>query len=132
MKSSTRVWRVLVVEDIASMALAVNAALRRHGCQCVTVPSGEEASARLDADDFDLVIADVRMPGMTGLDLLRDVKRRHPGIPVILMTAYGDPTLGALAPDADGFLRKPFGIDELWATVARALGVSPGMDEDEA
>lgn len=115
--------RILVVDDEPSITLALATKLRREGYHCVTASSGEEALAAFSADAFDLVITDVRMPGLSGIDLLKHVKAHDSEVQVIVMTAYAEVSFAveALRLNADDYLLKPFDIDELSHSVARAL-----------
>ena len=81
--------RVLVVDDEPSMRQMLSIALRREGYQVSTAEDGESALAALAAGQLDLLITDVRMPEMSGVDLLREAKRIDPGLSVVMMTAYG-------------------------------------------
>ncbi len=122
-----RVTRVLVVDDEPAITVAFAKKLRREGYDCVTAGSAEEALRRMEAYKPALVISDVRMPGMSGLDLLKEIKRRDAGIKVILITAYTDVdfVVEALRHDADDYLLKPFNLRELASSVSRALGREP-------
>ena len=86
--------------------------------------SGEEALRRLAQERFDVVVLDVKMPGLGGLEALRRMKQRHPGVKVILMTGHGsvkDTELG-LALGAMAYLQKPVDLDVLLDTVRAAVG----------
>ena len=80
---------LLVVDDEPQMLLAINETLRRSGYCITTAGNGVEALRKLKEKYFRLVITDMRMPGVSGLDLLRKVKNLTPQTPVILLTAYG-------------------------------------------
>ena len=115
--------RILIVEDEPSTAWALAEGLSDDGFSIETRPSAEEAWSLLQRDRFDLVISDLRLPGMSGLDLARKLARSRRNPPVIILTAYGSPeTLRALA-DA-GVLEcfpKPFAMDALRHAVHRSL-----------
>jgi len=115
--------RVLVVDDEARMAEVVAAALRRTGHECETCANAEAALAALDERAVDVVVTDWKMPGMDGVELLRRVHARRPGLPVILLTAHGTvpAAVAAMREGAFDYVTKPFDNDELRATVARAL-----------
>ena len=114
---------MLVVDDEPSITLALSAKLKRDGHECRTAASGEEAFERFRDDGYDLVVTDVRMPGMSGIDLLKKVKASDPEVQVIVMTAYAEVNFAveALRLNADDYLLKPFDIDELSHSVSRAL-----------
>lgn len=114
---------ILVVDDEPSITVALSTSLRRIGYTCVTASSGQEALKRLSIDRPDLVISDVRMPGMTGFDVLRETKSRDADVQFVIMTAYSELefAIEALRHDADDYLLKPFDLTDLRHTVARAL-----------
>ena len=122
-KMSSKVAKVLVVDDEPAITVALAKKLRREGYDCVTAGSAEEALNRFQVYLPDVVISDVRMPGMSGLELLKQVKKHDPGIKVILITAYAeiDFVVEALRHQADDYLLKPFNLKELASSVARAL-----------
>ncbi len=115
--------RVLVVDDEPAITVSLAKKLRREGYDCLTANSGEEALELLASGPLDIVVSDVRMPGMSGLDLLKAIKSRDPDTQVIMMTAYTDLTLAieALRNKADDYLLKPFNLAELSHSVARSL-----------
>lgn len=115
--------RILIVDDEPAITVALAKKLRREGYECLTACSGEEALRRLATDELDLVVTDVRMPGMSGIELLQEVKRRDSDIQVIMMTAYTDIgfAVEALRHKADDYLLKPFNLAELSHSVARSL-----------
>jgi len=115
--------RILIVDDEARMAEVVAAALRRAGHECETCASGEAALAALEVRPADVVVTDWKMPGMDGVELLRQLRAHRPGVPVILLTAHGTvpAAVAAMREGAFDYVAKPFDNDELRATVARAL-----------
>ncbi len=115
--------RVLVVDDEERMAAVVAGALERAGWECVVCGSGDAALAELERRDPDVVVTDWKMPGMDGVELLRQVKARRPRLPVILLTAYASvrAAVEAMREGAFDYVAKPFDNDELRAAVARAL-----------
>ncbi len=80
---------VLFVDDNAVLSRLSCDILRRQGYQAVPVYSAAEALAELEQQEFDLMVTDLRMEGMDGLELARAVHNRHPQLPIILVTAYG-------------------------------------------
>jgi DNA-binding NtrC family response regulator len=115
--------RILVVDDSAAMVATLVATLVEDGYEVRGASDGPEALRRLGAEPFDLVIADVVLPGMGGMQLLEQVKRLRPDTPVLLVTGYATPEVAreALGKGAAGFLEKPFNIDQLLASVRDAL-----------
>src|SRR5574341_712339 len=96
--------------------------LTERGYEARTVASGEDAVRELAAHDYDLVLTDVRMPGMGGLALLGEIQRVHPDLMVIVMSAYGshDAALEAMKEGAYDYLPKPFRPDEVVLTLRKA------------
>ncbi|HUE30697.1 MAG TPA: response regulator, partial [Verrucomicrobiae bacterium] len=115
--------RVLIVDDEARMAEVIAAALRRAGHECETCASGAAALAVLEERGADVLVTDWKMPQMDGIELLRRLHARRPGLPVILVTAHGTvpSAVAAMREGAFDYVTKPFDNDELRATVGRAL-----------
>jgi two-component system response regulator FlrC len=112
---------VLVVEDDPALREALTDTLEMAGYRAIAANDAEHALACLESSSPGLILTDVQMPGMDGHALLRALKARHPEIPVILMTAYGqiDRAVQAMRDGAADYLPKPFEPDNLLATVAR-------------
>ncbi len=127
--------RILIVDDEAPMREGLEQTLgsKKTGYAVSTAESGEDALAILDKESFDVVITDLRMPGISGLDLMVKAKARSPKLPVIVVTAYGDvPTaVDAMKKGAFDFITKPFKIEAVREAVARAL-IGGGISRDEA
>jgi CheY-like chemotaxis protein len=111
--------RILVVDDEAMVLDAVRLTLTHYGYRVETASSAAEALAKMPEGNYQLVVTDLKMPCMTGDELAREIKQRHPGIPVILLTGYAPDIPPA---DVDAILLKPFSTSELRSTVAAALG----------
>jgi DNA-binding NtrC family response regulator len=122
---------LLVVDDEPQMLIAINETLRRSGYSITTAGSGMEAIRRLKEKYYQLVITDMRMPEVSGLDLLRKVKSLAPQIPVILLTAYGtvQNAVDAMRDGAYDYLLKPFSSEALENVVRRALNSSSKKNE---
>ena len=118
--------RILVIDDDRAVGMVLSSLLAQAGHDAHHVSSGEEGLAAIASRAIDLVISDVRMPGMDGMELLADVKRRAPDLPVILLTAHGTVPLAveAMKAGAAEFLLKPFDRDEVLFTVDKALATS--------
>jgi DNA-binding response OmpR family regulator len=101
--------RVLVVEDDESAALFVTRVLSRSGLYTAWVTDAEQAGPRLAGEAFDVLLADYRLPGRSGIDLARDTRRAQPGIGIAVMTSFaeGDAEHHARASGADDFFEKP-------------------------
>lgn len=107
---------VLVVDDDESFRVMLTETLKISGYSVRSVTDGESAVQVLGEGGIAAVIADIKMPGMDGIELARHVRQNHPGLPVILITAYlsgEEQKEGAKV--ADGFLMKPFRIESITA-----------------
>jgi DNA-binding NtrC family response regulator len=115
--------RVLIVDDQPRVAEVVAAALSSAGYQCETHGSGASALAAFEQRGADVVVTDWKMDGMDGIELLRELHRRRPELPVILITAYGSVSsaVAAMREGAFDYVIKPFDNDELRSTIGRAL-----------
>jgi DNA-binding NtrC family response regulator len=115
--------RLLVVEDDAETRLAVSDLLRDLGHQVDAQSSAEAALERVFREDYDVVLTDMRMSGMSGLELCARLSREGPRVPVVLMTAFGDvnAAVDALHAGASDFIMKPFDVSELESALGRAL-----------
>jgi DNA-binding NtrC family response regulator len=122
---------ILVVDDEPQMLIAVNETLRRKGYSVTAAASGVEALCRMKEKFFQLVITDMRMPEVSGLDLLRRVRTATPHTPVILLTAYGtiENAVEAMKQGAFDYLLKPFSSDSLEQVVRRALASGSNREE---
>ncbi|HEY5617613.1 MAG TPA: response regulator [Vicinamibacterales bacterium] len=116
--------RVLVVDDEASIRdlLAKTLALAEYDVD--TAADATTALSRLRTSEYDLLIADLRMPGMDGLTLIRQVKGMRAELPVIIITGFSNETsaIEAVNLGVAGYLRKPFRVPEVLAAAAKALG----------
>lgn len=116
--------RVLVADDEPAIRelLAKTLALAEYDVD--PVPDGRTALARLQGSPHDLLITDLKMPGMDGLALIREVRRLHPALPVIIITAYSTEAsaIEAINLGVQGYLTKPFRIAKILSTAAAALG----------
>ncbi len=115
---------VLVVDDDATLRRTLVQLIRECGYESVAVGSGEDAVAHLGRESFRLVLADVRLPGMSGLDLLREIRTRHAGTQVVMITGYGsvEVAVEAMQNGAQDLLVKPFGMTRLGELLERLLG----------
>jgi two-component system response regulator AtoC len=116
------VRRVLVVDDEENLRLVLRTLLRRHGYEVEAAPSGEEALALVDSFGPDVVLTDVRMPKMGGLDLLATLKAKGNEATVIVMSAYGnmDMAIEAMKAGAYDYVQKPFKPDEIVLALRKA------------
>src|SRR5437868_12810630 len=122
--------RILIVDDDAGQRSLLDSFLRGQGFDTVPVSSGEQALETLRSGDFSMMISDVRMPGITGLETLRRARQEHAVLPVLLVTAYADirEAVGAMRDGAVNYLTKPIDLDELLASVRKATGLAPSAN----
>jgi signal transduction histidine kinase len=121
----TRPQRILIVEDSRTQAEALRSQLAGAGFEVRVVRSGSDALAELRREPADLVISDVVMPGMTGLDLCRALRSddRTRNLPFILLTSLADPldVVRGLEAGADNYVTKPYDLDQLLSRIHRTL-----------
>jgi DNA-binding NtrC family response regulator len=115
--------RVFVFDDDADSLRSVSAALRRDGFEVLPFADPKEGLSSLASEGGDVVVTDLRMPGLTGLEVLRHVTKSHPGVPVVVLTAYGtvEGAVEAVRAGASDFLLKPVEIPRLRAAVFKAV-----------
>jgi len=121
--------RILIVDDDAGQRSLLDSFLRGQGFDTLVVDSGEKALEALRSQPLNMMISDVRMPGMTGLETLRRARQEHAVLPVLLVTAYADirDAVGAMRDGALNYLAKPIDLDELLITVRQATGLSKSV-----
>src|ERR1700751_5440898 len=114
---------ILVVDDESEIREGLELLLTGEGYGVSSADSGESGLGKLEERPFDLMLLDVSLPDRNGLDLLKEVRRRDPGLPVVLITAYGsiDMARAAVKGGALDFITKPWSNDELLAQVAQAV-----------
>jgi DNA-binding NtrC family response regulator len=114
------------VDDDPGQRSLLDSFLRGQGFETVLADSGERAIELLPAEKFDMMISDVRMPGLSGLETLRRVRQQSAALPVLLVTAYADirEAVVAMRDGALNYLAKPIDLDELLATVRQATGIA--------
>ena len=128
---------VLIVDDEAGMREFLSIMLENEGYRCLAAASGQEALELLEVHtDVGLIIEDLKMPGMSGITLLREVRRRRPGVVVIVMTAYStwDSAVEAMRLGAYNYIKKPIDNDEIKGGVRRvmqALSDRPDEEQDD-
>ena len=119
---------ILIVDDDPGQRSLLNSFLRSQGFETTLADSGERALEMLRAGKFAMMISDVRMPGLTGLETLRRVRDepRMAGLPVLLVTAFTDirDAVAAMRDGAVNYQPKPIDLDELLNSVRQALGIS--------
>ncbi len=115
--------RILIVDDDQGQRSLLETFLQAHGYETQSAASGEAALQRLAEQSFSMMISDVRMPGMSGLETLRLARQKHFALPVLLVTAFADirSAVSAMRDGAVNYLAKPIDLAELITTVRLAL-----------
>jgi DNA-binding NtrC family response regulator len=119
---------VLVVDDDYHMRIALKETLTKMGCTVSMAEDGAKAVEEIHRKMFDLIISDVKMPLLNGVDLLKHVRESLPYLPTILITAYAtvQDAVKAIKEGAFDYIQKPFSADALYSVVKRALGENGG------
>ena len=117
-------WKVLLVDDEIEFAAALAERLNLRGMTTTTANNGEEALRCMERDRPQIVVLDLKMPGMGGMELLRLIKQKCPSIPVILLTGQSSSKEGADGLDGGAFdiMVKPVRIEELMQKMREAMG----------
>src|SRR5437899_11066105 len=125
-KTGARGPRILIVDDDPAQRSLLDSFLKSQGFDTVPVASGEKALEALRGAEFNMMISDVRMPGISGLETLRRARKEHTVLPVLLVTAYADirEAVGAMRDGAVNYLAKPIDLEELLSTVQHATGIA--------
>ena len=115
--------RILVVDDERSMQEFLDIFFRSEGYDVVTAGDLSSALLHLEGDEFDVAVTDIKMPGGSGIDLLRAVREESPETVVIMMTAYAsaETAIAAIKEGAYDYITKPFKVDEIRIVVEKAL-----------
>ena len=117
--------KILIVDDEETLTFSLYQAFIKapYDCEVTTASSGEEALEKFDDEFFNLVVTDIAMPGIDGLELLSIIKSRSPDTRVIIITAYGtdEREERAYKMGADKYLEKPFDISELESSVEKLI-----------
>jgi DNA-binding NtrC family response regulator len=115
------VSKVLIVDDEPNLRRLYRASLEDDGHEVITADSAEDCLTRLERESPDLVVLDVRMPGMDGLEALGKILERHPRMPVVLNSAFSSYRDNFLSWTADAYLVKSSDVGPLRSTVRRLL-----------
>ena len=124
---------VLIVDDEKNIRLTLSQALEVLEVETDTAANGEEALAKLKEKEFGLILLDLKMPGMDGMEVLRQVSRIRPDIRIIIITAYGtvESAVEAMKLGAADFIQKPFAAEEIRELVSRVIDREK-LDEQKA
>jgi len=116
-------WRILIVEDDQAMALGLNINLEAEGYEVFHAASAEKGIALLQDMSFDLVVLDLMLPGMDGIEALRRIRKDDPRLPVLILTAKSNTSdkVEGLRAGADDYLTKPFHLEEFLLRIKRML-----------
>jgi DNA-binding NtrC family response regulator len=120
---------ILIVDDDPGQRSLLNSFLSSQSLKTVTADSGERALDVLRSQPVDMMISDVRMPGISGLETLRLARQEHARLPILLVTAYTDirDAVGAIRDGAVDYLAKPIDLDQLLSAVKRATGLAGNL-----
>ncbi|MBW1815196.1 MAG: sigma-54-dependent Fis family transcriptional regulator, partial [Deltaproteobacteria bacterium] len=120
---------VLVVDDEPEMRIALTHALSRSGYSVETASNGLEGLSKFKKKDFNIVITDMKMPEMTGMEVLEGIKSISPQVPVIMITAFGtiNKAVEAMKEGASDYILKPFSSETLEAAVRKACKTADGQ-----
>jgi DNA-binding NtrC family response regulator len=123
---------ILVVEDEKILRISLTDALKAEGYTVFPVADGNEALVALAEGDFSLIITDIRLPGASGVDILRKSLAEAPLTPVIMMTGYGSikDAVSAIRSGAFDYITKPFDLDEMLVIVTKALEIQSITEEN--
>jgi CheY-like chemotaxis protein len=123
--------KILIVDDEKHLVTSLQETLRLEvpGCDVDAAYSGEEALSRLAQSAYDLILADLRMPGFDGLDLVKGIRYLNPHVPIILMTGYGSQAIREEAAQlgVDHYVDKPFDVGKLLQVVYQLLSERKGQ-----
>ncbi|CAN2041199.1 Regulatory protein AtoC [Candidatus Magnetomoraceae bacterium gMMP-15] len=124
---------ILIVDDEKNYPLVLSAVLEEEGFECLTASNGIEALEKLSKNDIDLVLTDIKMPGMDGIELMERIKDKNPNLPIICMTAHGSVEKGeeAVKKGAHNYIFKPFQNAQLILSVKIALNMYRVIKENQ-
>ncbi|MEJ5228350.1 response regulator [Thermodesulfovibrio sp.] len=113
---------VLLVDDEEQFLKVVSQRLGMRGLKLETATSGDEAIKKVDQRSFDAIILDLVMPGKSGIDVLKEIKKKHPDLQIIILTGHGSVEAGveAIKEGAIDFMQKPVDFDKLLEKIAEA------------
>jgi len=126
--------KILVVDDDPVVGKSFDRVLSGKGYAVITASSGDEALKKLRSESYDLVFTDIKMPGMSGLEVAERVKASQPWLPVVIITGFGTEANEGRAEAAgvSGFLRKPLSPEMIEGTTEKALLGHPALAVPEA
>jgi len=115
--------RILIVDDDAALCALLADGLKPHGFESVWVTAGQTALDRIEVEDFDVVVTDMNMKGIGGIELCRRIADGRPDLPTVVITAFGslDTAIEAIRAGAYDFITKPFDVDAVALSLGRAV-----------
>jgi DNA-binding response OmpR family regulator len=118
--------KILIADDEDDVREIIEDRLDSWGFNVVAVTTGGEALQKISSENFDAVLLDVKMPEMTGIEVLEEVRRRDSKLPIIIITSSTsrEAAIGSLAKGANEFILKPFEWEELKSKMQKVLNVS--------
>ena len=125
--------KILVVDDDVHVRMMLEAILESEGYSVVLAQGGPEALAMMKEEQPSLILLDYMMPGMNGLDVLREIKKTHGQTKVIIVTGHGNEKLSIemLKSGAADYIQKPFAMDQLLSSIKRVLSVRTENDNNQ-
>jgi len=124
--------KILVLDDERSLCELLKVVFQKEGYEVLTTPSAKKAIEIAQSDDIDVVVSDIKLPEMNGLEVLKRLRKIKPELPVLMITAYGTikEAVEALKMGAYDYIIKPFDVEELKVIVAKALETKRLQDEN--
>ena len=124
--------KILVLDDERSLCELLKVVFQKEGYEVLTTPSAKKAIEIAQGDDIDVVVSDIKLPEMNGLEVLKRLRKIKPELPVLMITAYGTikEAVEALKMGAYDYIIKPFDVEELKVIVAKALETKRLQDEN--
>jgi DNA-binding NtrC family response regulator len=125
---------ILIIEDESKMRRLLELNLGEDGFKTVSAPDAETGLKLLASEQIDLVLTDLKLPGMSGLELLQRAKQQNPALPVVVMTAFGsvETAVDAMKAGATDYVLKPFSLAEMRMVVHKELDVSRLREENRS
>jgi DNA-binding NtrC family response regulator len=130
--ASSSLASILVIDDEAAIRDSLDVLLSLEGYNVTLAVDGEQGLRTLDAENFDLVLLDLALPGQSGMELLPLIKERQPDLPVIMITAYGtvENVVEAVRAGAENFVQKPWDNEKLLADIRSAVARHRAEEEN--
>ncbi len=124
--------KVLLIDDDVNLSKVITYQLEKNGHQVSSVHRGLEGLARFETESFDLILSDIQMPDITGIQVLQEIRRKNRQVIIILITAYGsvENALEACRMGADDYITKPFGQEQLLFVIEKAIRIRKLQQEN--